>query len=72
MAISADMKLILNGETHQAPDGVTVQAFLAALGIPEKGVAVERNLEIVPKSAFGDVRLQDGDKLEIIQFVGGG
>ncbi len=66
------IQLILNGETCQAPPGATVRDFLATLDIPEKGVAVERNLEIVPKSQFDAVELLPGDRLEIIQFVGGG
>ena len=66
------VQLVLNGEDHQTDEGLTVRAFLKTLGIPEKGVAVERNLEIVPKSAFDDVIVQSGDRLEIIQFVGGG
>jgi sulfur carrier protein len=66
------MNLFLNGETTSAPDGVTVEEFLRQLGMPEKGVAVERNREIVPKSLYGTTRLAEGDRLEIVQFVGGG
>ena len=64
------MQLVLNGEPKETTDGLTVRAFLAELGIPEKGVAVERNLEIIPKSMFDQVALEAGDRLEIIQFVG--
>lgn len=46
--------------------------FLASLGIDRRKVAVERNREIVPKSAFDRVVLTAGDELEIVQFVGGG
>ena len=66
------MQLILNGENRSADEGVTVREYLISLGLPEKGIAVERNLEIVPKSEYGRVRLEAGDRLEIIQFVGGG
>lgn len=66
------MQLILNGENSSAEEGVTVREYLLSLGLPEKGIAVERNLEIVPKSEYGQVRLEAGDRLEIIQFVGGG
>ena len=66
------MQLVLNGESHDVSEGLTIAQFLAELGIPEKGVAVERNLEIVPKSSFAEQRLSAGDRLEIIQFVGGG
>ena len=66
------MQLILNGEPHSAEPGVKLKELLDELGLPEKGLAVERNLEIVPKSSYAQVTLQDGDRLEIIQFVGGG
>ncbi len=66
------MKLMLNGEPAEAPDAVTVAAFLEQLGLPQKGVAVERNREIVPKSTYMTTRLAEGDRIEIVQFVGGG
>jgi len=46
--------------------------MLVALELPLKKIAVERNLEVVPKSTYADVILQEGDKLEIIHFIGGG
>jgi sulfur carrier protein len=49
-----------------------VAAFLDSLGLPQKGVAVERNREIVPKSRYVETVLQAGDRIEIVQFVGGG
>lgn len=66
------MKLMLNGQPAEAPDAVTVAAFLEQLGLPQKGVAVERNREIVPKSAYATLRLAEDDRIEIVQFVGGG
>ena len=66
------MNLFLNGELENAPDSVTVAAFLERLGLPQKGVAVERNREIVPKSAYAITQLSEGDRIEIVQFVGGG
>lgn len=66
------MNLLLNGEPKTAPDSVTVAAFLEELGLPQKGVAVERNREIVPKSRYADTVLAEGDRIEIVQFVGGG
>ena len=68
----AAMNLYLNGEPSSAPDGVTVAGFLKSLGLPQKGVAVERNREIVPRSAYGETVLAAGDRIEIVQFVGGG
>lgn len=66
------INLFLNGEATKAPDSVTVAAFLDELGLPQKGVAVERNREIVPKSAYAATVLAEGDRIEIVQFVGGG
>jgi thiamine biosynthesis protein ThiS len=66
------VNLFVNGEATTAPDSVTVATFLEGLGLPQKGVAVERNREIVPRSTFGSTILAEGDRLEIVQFVGGG
>ncbi len=66
------MNLFLNGEPASVPDAVTVAEFLESLGMPAKGVAVERNREIVPKSMYATTRLAEGDRIEIVQFVGGG
>ena len=54
-------------------EGATdVAALVRVLGLDPRKVAVERNLEIVPRSTYGRARLFDGDRLEIVQFVGGG
>ncbi|MGJ8559526.1 MAG: sulfur carrier protein ThiS [Litorimonas sp.] len=67
------MHLIINGKDHDdLPDGLTVAGLIAHLGFPERKIAVERNLEVIPKSTFGDVVLNNHDALEIIHFIGGG
>ncbi len=67
------MYLKINGEDYaDLPDGMTVGALLDHLSLPRKKIAVERNLEIVPKSTFDAAVLADGDRLEIIHFIGGG
>lgn len=66
------MKLTINGEPHDHPDGITLKALLHDIGLDARKVAVERNREIVPKSQYGDVVLADGDALEIVHFIGGG
>ena len=67
------MTLHINGETyHDLPDALSVAALLAHLGLPEKKIAVERNREIVSKSTFAQTTLTEGDRLEIIHFIGGG
>jgi thiazole synthase len=66
------ISIVLNGEPRTLDEGVSVAELLAALALKAAQVAVERNLEIVPRSTFGSVRLADGDRLEIVHFVGGG
>ena len=66
------MRVIVNGEPFDAAPDASVRALLDQIGAPEKGVAVELNLEIVPKSDHARRRLREGDRLEIVQFVGGG
>lgn len=68
----SQIQIILNGELRPVPAGSVVSALLDALALEAAHVAVERNLEIVPRSAFGEVALADGDRLEIVHFVGGG
>ena len=66
------MNITLNGEARAIPDGLSVEGLLQHLGIVSKKVAVERNLEIVPKSTFPTTLITDGDRLEIVHFIGGG
>ncbi len=66
------MRLTVNGEVREAPAEATLADLLASLGIESGRVAVERNREIAPKSLWGKIVLADGDRLEIVQFVGGG
>jgi len=67
------VNLIINGEDHHdLPQPLTVAGLIAHLGLPEKKIAIERNREIVPKSTFGEAALSEGDRLEIIHFIGGG
>ncbi len=65
--------ITINGEQYtDLPDGISVAGVLAHLKLPKGKIAVERNLEIVPKSQFEDMKVCSGDKLEIIHFIGGG
>jgi sulfur carrier protein len=66
------MQIVLNGETREVADGMSVEALVLTLADDPRGVAIERNLEIVPKAEHGSTILQDGDRLEVVQFVGGG
>lgn len=66
------MQITLNGESKNLTAAINVHGLLGDLGIDPKKVAVERNLEIVPKSLFETTMVQDGDRLEIVHFIGGG
>lgn len=66
------MKLTVNGEVREVAAGLTVDGLVAELGLDARKVAVERNREIVPKSAYAADSLTEGDRIEIVQFVGGG
>lgn len=70
--VALAMQIVLNGEARTAAPGLSVAGLLAEIGIDARKVAVERNLEIVPKSAFANTVLADGDRLEIVHFIGGG
>jgi thiazole synthase len=72
MSLDGSLGIRVNGEHRRVFGGVTVAAMLNEIGIDPAKVAVERNLEIVPRSTFGDVQVEDGDDFEIVQFVGGG
>ena len=62
----------VNGEARTLSDATTVAALLATIGLDTRKVAVERNEEIVPRSAYAVTRLAHGDALEIVHFIGGG
>jgi sulfur carrier protein len=70
------MTITLNGETREIQPGTTVAMLVALIsgaeGRDSRGVAIERNLEIVPKSEHASTILEDGDRIEVVQFVGGG
>jgi len=66
------MNLTVNGETRALEGVADVAALVAALGLDGRKVAVERNLEIAPRSAYGATALEDGDRIEIVHFIGGG
>ena len=66
------MNLTVNGELRAFPPLPDLTALISALGLDGRKVAIERNLEIVPRSAYGKTRLCDGDRIEIVHFIGGG
>jgi len=66
------MRLTVNGEDRTYPGVADVAGLVATLGLDARKVAVERNLEIVPRSTYATVALSDGDRIEIVHFIGGG
>jgi thiazole synthase/sulfur carrier protein len=67
-----DMELIINGESARFDYSLTVRELVTALGLEPRKLAIELNRQIVPKSAYGDTGLSNGDTIEIVHFVGGG
>lgn len=66
------MHVIVNDQTQQYPDGLSVGQLLQHLGLEGKPVAVELNQELVPRGEQPSTILQDGDRLEIVSLTGGG
>ena len=62
----------VNGEHRRVPAGISIADLALELGLEPAKVAVERNLEVVPRSTLAEVKVEDGDEYEIVTFVGGG
>jgi thiamine biosynthesis protein ThiS len=66
------ISIVVNGEERAARPGVTVTDLLRELGLDAGRVAIERNLDILPRPKWAETAVQAGDRYEIVQFVGGG
>ena len=66
------MRIQLNGESFELPDGETVAGLLSRLELTGRRVAVELNLDIVPRSQHGATTLTEGDQVEVVHAIGGG
>jgi thiamine biosynthesis protein ThiS len=62
----------VNGENRETPAGTTVAGLLSQLGLNAGRVAIEQNLRILPKARWEETQVAEGDRFEIVQFVGGG
>lgn len=71
-SLAETIEITVNGERRAVVRGATVADLLADLGVAGKRVAVERNLDIVPRATYDNVVLTAGDTLEVVGFVGGG
>ena len=67
-----EISVQVNGEPRTIPAGCSIADMLRAIGLDPRKVAVERNLEVVPRSTLEEVQVGDGDAFEIVHFVGGG
>ncbi len=72
MDLGGSLGVRVNGEHRRVPHGISVAEMLNEIGVDPGKVAVERNLEIVPRSNLTQVCVEDGDEFEIVHFVGGG
>lgn len=72
MSLNGSLSIRVNGEHRRVPGGTTIAEMINLLGIDPLRVAVERNLEVIPRSSLGQVCVEDGDDYEIVHFVGGG
>ena len=72
MSTTATLRIEVNGEVREVPEGASVADLLDGLNLSAAKVAVERNLEIVPRSAWTSTALAAGDRLEVVHFIGGG
>jgi thiazole synthase len=71
-AQKATISISVNGEARCVDAGSSIAAMLEAIGLNPRKVAVERNLEVVPRSTLAVVIVNEGDQFEIVHFVGGG
>jgi thiamine biosynthesis protein ThiS len=66
------IEITVNGAPRKVAAGTTVADLIAELGLGDRKVAVERNRDVVPRARHGEVRLETGDRLELVTYVGGG
>jgi sulfur carrier protein len=66
------MMVRINGDPREVPEGLTVSTLLDFLEMRNDRVAIEHNLDILPRAAWNDTQVRPNDSFEIVQFVGGG
>ena len=72
MSADGTLSITVNGAHRRVSAGITIAELATELGLVAEKVAVERNMEIVPRSTLAEVKVEDGDDYEIVTFVGGG
>ncbi len=66
------MQILLNGEHREVSDSIVLQHLVEELGLERRTIAIERNREVVPRGAWADTQLAEGDRVEIVHMIGGG
>jgi sulfur carrier protein len=69
--MSEQISIVLNGEAHSVA-ARTLAGLVDELGLQQRMIAIERNLEVVPKSQYGSTLLEDNDRIELVHMIGGG
>jgi thiamine biosynthesis protein ThiS len=72
MSTDGTLQVRINGEHRRVDSGISIAELVREIGFDPLRVAIERNLEIVPRSTLEEVQVEDGDDFEIVRFVGGG
>jgi len=72
MGLAAMIQISVNGENKPIPEGTSIDALVRLLELPLDAVAIEHNRLVVRRAYWQNIQLQDGDRIEIVQFVGGG
>ena len=70
--MGSTLRIAVNGENQSIDSGVTVKQLIELLGLLPEATAVQRNDEVVPRAAYADTILAEGDAIELVRFVGGG
>lgn len=66
------MKIIINGETKEIPNEVNIIELLESFSLPKERIAIELNKQVVRKKDWGNIKIANADRIEVIHFVGGG
>jgi thiamine biosynthesis protein ThiS len=66
------LTITLNGDAHTVAGPLTIAGLLAQLEIDPRGVAIERNFVVIKRDAYATTAIEEGDQIEIVNFVGGG
>lgn len=70
--MSTSIDVVINGQSRTVNAGITISGLIGELGLGDRKVAVERNREVVPRAQHATTVLAEGDRLEVVTFVGGG